>query len=180
MKQRYITGLFPNEEAAGAAVRSLIEESFSPSEIGVLCATQAGAHPVELEHKTGAATGAAAGGVLGATLGGVGAALVAVGAVAAPGIGLVAAGPLVAALEGALAGAAGGGFLGTLAGLGFWEEDVSIPDRLKEGAILVGVTATGERKRAAERTLRKAGAQRIYSGDPQSLQPQQAASEKAL
>ncbi len=166
MKILYTTGLFPNEESAGEAVRALVEEGFAPADISVVTADQAGAHAVELEHKTGAIVGGKAGGALGAALGAAGATLVAVGAVAAPGIGLLASGPLVAALQGAATGAAGGGLIGALAGLAFWEEDVTIPDRLKEGVILVGVPASEQRSEAAERHLRQCGAERVYRGKP--------------
>jgi hypothetical protein len=159
---KLVTGTYADAAKANRAVDELIEAEFDADEISMVVADRTGGHEVMVEHDTGVAEGAAAGALLGGALGALGATLVATGLVAAPGVAVWAAGPLLGALRGAVGGAGVTGLVGALAGLGFWKEEASLhAEDLREGAVLIGVHADGERLEAAREIFRRTGATRV-------------------
>jgi hypothetical protein len=158
--QRFVTGLFADPTHAADAFQRLVDASFDPHDISVL-RVDGGDQTLEavpVEHKSGVPAGVTTGAALGGTVGVAGAL-----ALAGPiGLGLLAAGPIVTALQGAVIGVAGGGLVGALAGLAFWWDEPDLEQELREGAVLLAVTAEGERAEAARKALNESGAARIY------------------
>lgn len=144
----FVYGIYPTEEQAADALRSLVDAGFPVSEIsGLLQEVETTTEELAVEGKPSVGRGAA----LGAALGALG------GAVLVPAAGVLAAGPLVAALEGAAIGGAAGIGFGGLAGLGFWREEIDLIDRqLKRGDVIIGVQTIPERRTDAEAALQKA------------------------
>ena len=160
-RRAIVAGVFETQEAAAAALQGLVEAHFEPDDDVSIVLTD----PWTLERENvtirdeielvdGARIGGAAGGLIGA----IGAGLVAAGLVAGPAA-LIAVGPVVAALEGALAVGAVGVVMGWLVGLGIEHEEADFhAARIKEGAVWVGVHATGDRAATAHAVLERAGA----------------------
>lgn len=157
-----VAGIFPDQEHASDAITRLIDNHFEPSEeISVLLADPKTGETREADARDDIQnySGAKLGGGIGAALGATGAGLVGAGLIGGP-VGLVAAGPVLAALQGALAGGAFGHFSGWLVGAGLLKEDADV-DRLRNGAVWVGVHAKGERAELARNLLREAGATEV-------------------
>jgi hypothetical protein len=149
---RYLTGLFPDRDAAERAYQSVLQRGYEQNDVNLVM-SDATRHrhfattderPTELGNKAaeGAGIGAGIGGVVGAAA----AALAAVGtSIALPGLGLVIAGPVAAALAGAGAGGATGGLLGALIGWGMPEERIKDYEMgIREGGILMGLKLKNE------------------------------------
>jgi hypothetical protein len=159
---RLVTGIYTDAEKANRAVEELIEAEFDADEISLVVTDSAGGHERLVEHDTGVAEGAVAGAALGAALGALGATLVATGLLAAPGVAVWATGPVLGAIRGAVGGAGAAGLVGALAGLGFWKEEANLhAEDLREGAVLIGVHAEGERHEAAREIFQRTGATRV-------------------
>jgi hypothetical protein len=162
-----VAGVFEDQTAASRALAALVEAHFEPEDVSIVLTDE-----VTLEHEDvrirdelETMEGARLGGEVGAVLGAMGAGMVAVGVVVGP-VALVAAGPVVAALKGALAVGAFGVVTGWLVGLGIMREEADFhAAHIKEGAVWVGVHATGAHAEEAHSILESAGA-RFYPRVP--------------
>ncbi|MEX2472325.1 MAG: hypothetical protein WEA34_09115 [Gemmatimonadota bacterium] len=156
-----VAGVFEDQEHAARAITGLVEAHFEPrDDISVVLTDEwtAEHENVRLRDELEMIEGAKIGGGIGAVIGATGAAMVAAGILAGPAA-LVAAGPVIAALEGGLAVGAFGTVAGWLVGLGIMREEADFhAARIKEGAVWVGVHATGERAEKAHEVLAAAGA----------------------
>lgn len=142
-----IIAVYKDPASAAVAIARLEDMGLSTDDISVLMAETTRGREFTVDAETKAPEGAVAGGVAGGVLGGIAAALVAVGAIAAPGIGLVAAGPILATLAGVGAGGAVGGVAGSLAGMGLPEHEVNLmSEQISEGAVLVGAHVHDDRR----------------------------------
>jgi hypothetical protein len=165
---RFVTAGFDDLDDALDATRDLEERSYGRDRISVFMATETrlqyiDTHPrygeleknavvvenVELEKTSKAAEGAGVGSAVGGALGAAGAAVVAVGTtLVIPPLGIALAGPIAAALAGLGAGALTGGLVGALVGSGMSEYRARhFADMIKEGHIVVGVSAETEPER---------------------------------
>ncbi len=166
---RFVSASFKKLDHALDATSDLQEHGYARERVNVFMATETRerhieTHPrygelesnavtvesVELEKHTKAGEGAGVGGAIGGALGAAGAAIAAVGTtLVVPPLGIALAGPLAAALAGLGAGAATGGLVGALVGAGMTEYRAEhFAKLLKEGRIVVGVTAETEPERA--------------------------------
>jgi hypothetical protein len=154
-KDKLVTGLFKTRAAADAAVDSLMTRGYKRDDVTVLMSDSTRTKEFAYETGTKAAEGAAIGGAVGGSLGAALAAIAAIGtSVAVPGLGLIVAGPLAAGLAGAGAGGATGGLIGMLVGHGIPEHRAKVYDAgLREGGILLGVEAKGDREAEAVEEL---------------------------
>jgi len=172
----WITGFFRDKGTADDAVEQLQKAGYGVNDISVVMTedTRVRNFGTERGNKApeGAATGGVVGGALGAVIAGLTAtgsivALAATGGAAAP----LVAGPLAAAIAGLGAGAVGGGIIGALIGLGIPEVRAKEYEaKLRDGAIMVSVRATGGDAAAAREILT----------DAQTDKSEQKAREKAL
>ena len=163
----FVSGVFDKPEDAEKAVLELERRGYPRDHITVLMSEDARRQylgeptAVEVEKGTKAVEGLGAGSAIGGALGAIAGALAAVGtSLIIPGVGLVVAGPLAAALAGAGAGGAAGGLIGLLVGAGMPEYRAKYyEERIKEGAVVVGVDARSEIEAdALEEELKKVGA----------------------
>ncbi|MEX2467165.1 MAG: hypothetical protein WD995_09645 [Gemmatimonadota bacterium] len=156
-----VAGVFEDQESAARALAALVESHFEPEDdISVVLTDEwtLEHEDVRLRDELEIIEGARLGGGIGVVLGAAGAGMVAAGLLAGPAA-LVAAGPVVAALKGALALGAFGVVTGWLVGLGIVREEADFhAAHIKEGAVWVGVHATGERAEKARAILEEAGA----------------------
>lgn len=153
-----VVALFDDFSAANAAVRELLDDGFSRSDISLVASDASGEYTRSLQtpgdaEASGAAEGASVGAGIGAVVGGLGGLLVGLGALAIPGIGpVVAAGPLAAALTalagagaGAVAGGVTGGLLGALVDMGIPRETAEYyAEGIRRGGHLVSVNSADE------------------------------------
>lgn len=157
-----VAGVFENQEGAARALAALVEAHFEPEDdISVLLTDEwtLEREDVPIRDELELMEGAKLGGGAGALVGAVGGGMVAAGFIGGPAA-LVAVGPVIAALEGALAVGAFGVVAGWLVGLGVVREEADFhAARIKEGAVWVGVHATGERAARAHEILEDAGAE---------------------
>ncbi|MDZ7780530.1 MAG: hypothetical protein U5R14_11465 [Gemmatimonadota bacterium] len=157
-----VAGVFEDQKAAARALAALVEEHFEPEDdISVVLTDEwtLEREDVPIRDELEIIEGAEIGGGAGAVIGAVGGGMVAAGLVGGPAA-LVAVGPVIAALEGALAVGAVGAVAGWLVGLGVVKEEADFhAGRIEEGAVWVGVHATGERAETARSILKDAGAE---------------------
>lgn len=123
--REHISGLFPSQAEAEAAVRALEQIGVPHSDISAVLRSESDA--AHFSDATGTASrateGAGAGSALGGTVGAIlGALALAATSIVIPGAGIVIAGPIAGALAGAGAGGLTGGVLGALVGAGIPEE----------------------------------------------------------
>jgi uncharacterized membrane protein len=148
-----VIGLFDRMDDARQVVQALIDDGFERDDIS-LVSRQEGEYVTERgeERTSGAAVGAALGGVEGL--------LVGLGALAIPGIGpVIAAGPLATALAGAGLGAAAGGLIGALTDLGVPEEEAHYyAEGVRRGGVLVAVDTDDQRADRAAEIMERSGA----------------------
>lgn len=145
-----VVATFDTTAKADAALANLYNQGFSRDQISLLVSDDARAKHFNIEKKTKAPEGAAAGAAIGGTTGAIAAGLTTAAGVIIPGLGFAAAGPIVAALVGAGAGGAGGTLVGGLAGLGFSEHEAKLVEReLSKGNI--AIAAETEDRGAATR-----------------------------
>lgn len=143
MSNKAVFCIATSQIQANQIVESLIDTTFSPTDISVLFPDQSlirdFAHEKSTKAPEGAATGAGAGGLLGGALGWI----VGIGALAIPGVGpFIAAGPILAALSGAALRGPLGGIAGALIGLGIPEMEAKLYEgKVKDGNILISVHA---------------------------------------
>ena len=157
-----IIAIYKDPAAAAVAISRLEDAGLSKEDISVLMAETTRGREFTVDAETKAPEGAVAGGVAGGALGGIAAALVAVGAIAAPGIGLVAAGPLLATLAGVGAGGAVGGLAGGLSGMGIPEHEVNLlSDQVSEGAVLLGAHVHDDRREDTIKIFEDTGGKNI-------------------
>ena len=155
-----VVGLFANREDAEHAVRSLIQSSFPPEEVGYL-------EPTEVRELKNPARGAVKGVVAGAASGGaIGALLAAVGVGLIPGLGQVlVAGALVPVVTGVVLGGSTGAVTGGLLGAtASGEDEPYFMEEVQAGRILVSVEVGDEaaETKAAD-LLRKSNALEVDS-----------------
>lgn len=156
-----VLGIFKNERVAEEAVNDLRNEGFH-KEISILAKGKSededgrkGMRNATFETSDSIADGSTTGGVLGGLAG----LAAGAGALAIPGIGpIVAAGPI----SGILAGAATGGVTGGLLDWGIPEEESRhIEEQVKQGKVMVAVSASQDKVSRAEKILRDHGAENI-------------------
>lgn len=157
-----VLGLFKNERVAEEAVHDLRNAGFE-KEISILAKDKEqksgqggkGMGNTSFEASDSLADGATTGGILGGLAG----LAAGAGALAIPGIGpIVAAGPI----SGILAGAATGGVAGSLVDWGIPEtRGKQIESEIKEGKVMVAISASQEKVDSAEKILRDHGAENI-------------------
>lgn len=157
-----VLGLFKNERVAEEAVQDLRNAGFE-REISILAkdkerkSDQGGRNMKESSFETSdsLADGATTGGILGGLAG----LAAGAGALAIPGIGpIVAAGPI----SGVLAGAATGGVAGSLVDWGIPEnQGKEIESQIKQGKVMVAISASQEKVDSAEKILRDHGAENV-------------------
>lgn len=134
-----VTGIFPNSEAAGAAIREFIDRGLA-NDVTVI-SQNANGEIDTTELKKDVSQGSAAGATGGAVVGGLAGLLTGVASLAIPGVGLVVLGPLAAFLTGLGAGAVTGGLVGALVDWGLPDQTARLyEDRLQAGEVLIGVT----------------------------------------
>lgn len=155
-----VLGIFKNERVAEEAVNDLRGMGFE-KEISILAKGKdegksgGGTRNANFETSDPLADGATTGGILGGLAG----LAAGAGALAIPGIGpIVAAGPI----SGILAGAATGGVTGGLLDWGVPEtESRDIESQIKQGKVLVAVSASQDKVSQAEKVLRDHGAENV-------------------
>jgi hypothetical protein len=150
-----VVAVYDNFDTANKAVKALVDEGFSRSDIGVAANNATGAY----SHLTSDGTDVSEdvsggeGGGFGAVVGGITGAVVALSAIVIPGVGpVIAAGPLVALLGGATgavvggaAGAVTGGIAASLMHLGIPEEEAEhYVESVRRGNALVTVNVTND------------------------------------
>ena len=158
-----VVGLFKNERVAEEAVNDLRAEGFE-KEISILAKDRKQGQSENREQGMGDATfetsdSIAEGTTTGGILGGLAGLAAGAGALAIPGIGpIVAAGPI----SGTLAGAVSGGIAGGLLDWGIPEEEGrEIESEVKQGKVLVAVSASQDKVGRAEKILRDHGGEKI-------------------
>lgn len=162
---KVVLGMYKTRIEVERAVEALKRDGFLTSDISVLMPNVEGsqdfAHTKGTKAPEGAATGASTGAVVGGTLG----LLVGIGALAIPGIGpFIAAGPIMATLAGAGVGGAIGGIGGALIGLGIPEYEAKRYEGfIKDGGILLSVSAPSEMVAKAKTCLEQTGGKDISS-----------------
>jgi hypothetical protein len=152
-----VVAIYDDFGSANAAVRDLVDNGFSRSDISLVASDatgEYGRYVTNPDTETSATVeGASVGAGIGAVIGGLGGLLVGLGALAIPGIGpVVAAGPLAAALSalagagaGAVAGGVTGGLLGALLDLGVPRETAEYyAEGVRRGGHLVTVNAPSD------------------------------------
>jgi len=161
--KKTVLGIFKNERVAEEAVNDLRKGGFD-REISILAKNKekeggGGMGDATFETSDSIADGTTTGGVLGGLAG----LAAGAGALAIPGIGpIIAAGPI----SGVLAGAASGGVAGGLLDWGVPEEEgKKIEQDVKQGKVLVAVSASEESASKAEDVLRNHGAENIKVHD---------------
>ena len=165
-KNTAVFGIYPTQVSADAAVDTLREKGFRPTDISILFPENSGSKEFGHEKGTKSAEGAVAGGSSGAVIGGALGWLAGIGALAIPGVGpFIAAGPIVAALAGMGAGGALGGTTGALIGLGMPEYQAKrYEGRMRNGGILLSVHADDhEWANKGRQILEQTGAEDIAS-----------------
>jgi len=172
-----ILGVFPNHEGADGTIKDLQNAGFEAKSISVIMRGPEEGGVVTQKPKTTLVQGvvkyAEQGAGTGAVIGGLAGLLAGIVAVAFPGLGFVLfAGPLAAALgigtaaattvTGVLAGAAGGGLIGAFTGLGLpGKEAAQYAERLKEGAVVVGVSIKPEQESEVTGIMEKNNAEQV-------------------
>jgi hypothetical protein len=163
---RTVVALYDNFSDANDAVRDLVDNGFSRSDVSIMASDVSGEYGTYLADDYTAvdttadatASGAGAGAGIGAIIGGLGGLLVGLGALTIPGIGpVIAAGPLAAALSGlagagvgAVAGGVTGGLIGALLDLGVPEEEAQYyTEGVRRGGTVVTVRAEDHRAELA-------------------------------
>jgi uncharacterized membrane protein len=161
-------GVFSHRREAEAAIQELNQAGFPMSQVSLVGKDIDGGDRVaggNIADRTQTDEGAKTGAAGGAALGGLGGLLVGLGALAIPGIGPVIAGgalatALATAAAGGAIGAAAGGLTGALVGLGIPDDRArSYNDRVNRGEYLVMVDGTEDEIRRAEAILRRRGIQ---------------------
>ncbi len=154
-----VLGIFRDERVAEEAVNDLRKAGFH-KEISILAKGKGdrqsgGMRDASFETSDSLADGATTGGVLGGLAG----LAAGAGALAIPGIGpIIAAGPI----SGILAGAAAGGVTGGLLDWGIPEEESrQIEDQVKQGKVMVAISASQDKVSEAEKILRDHGGENI-------------------
>lgn len=166
MADEIVYGICTNRNVLEAAVESLKNAGFAPSDVAFLAPESLGKSGLATEKSTKAPEGAAAGAGSGLLLGGTLGWFVGVGALAIPGVGpLIAAGPILAALAGAGVGSAVGGLAGGLAGMGIPEYEAKrYEGHIGKGGTLISVrVATSDQRERAKKILLAAGAEDVSS-----------------
>jgi hypothetical protein len=166
MADEIVYGICTNRNVLEAAVESLKNAGFAPSDVAFLAPESLGKSGLTTEKSTKAPEGAAAGAGSGLLLGGALGWFVGVGALAIPGVGpLIAAGPILAALAGAGVGSAVDGLAGGRLGMGMPEyEGKRYEGRIGKGGTLISVrVATSDQRERAKTILLAAGAEDVSS-----------------
>lgn len=154
-KPKFVYAVFGSEAAAELAYEKLLNRSFRQDDVHALKQESGEAHELPHLHRSGIPFGLP----IGLAAGGVGAFLLY---------------QLVSWqffarfswIAWTIAGIVIGGVLGTLAGLGFWQDKIDFEDdHLAGGRVVVGVTTPSLREAAARRALRRAGAKRVFARD---------------
>lgn len=159
---KLVSGVVRTNAEASSLVDRLISAGFSRSQISIVMSDATRNRDFALHTGTKAGEGAAIGAASGGAIVAIAAGLAAVGSVIIPGVGLLVAGPLAAAIAGAGAGAAVGGAVGGLIGLGIPEHEVRVfENALRQGAILIGVEADGDRADVARRIFKEQSAEAL-------------------
>ena len=149
--QPFAYGFFHSGLSATAAVQGLLNAGFASDNVGVLMLSDAGAGVTEapIKHKTAIGLGICIGLLLGSTI----------AAFAGPSLGLLAFDGASSHWAAAAVGGAAGALLGAVGGMGFWKEEVDIPQQaLERGDVLVGVVIPGDQVQRANQALEQAGA----------------------
>ena len=167
-----IFGIFAERESAEQAINSLKSQGYNPKDISIVMKDRNEGEKIAKETGSDVAGGAVAGATSGAVLGGLAGLLA---SIALPGLGaFFIGGPIAAALgltgasasvtSGAATGAIAGGILGALTGLGLSEEDARIyEERIKEGGILVAVSAHNSEEDVVENIFTENDAEDVRS-----------------
>lgn len=150
-----VVALYDDFNSANDAVKELVNNGFSRSNISIMANDASGQYSRELNSNvpaaapaSGASEGAGVGAGVGALVGGLGGLLIGLGALTIPGIGpVLAAGPLAAALTGlagagvgAVAGGVAGGLIGALVDMGVPEDTAgAYVEGIRRGGNLVTV-----------------------------------------
>lgn len=155
-----ILGIFTERENAEDAFNQIKTKGYDPKDISIVVKDKSDSEKIEEETGSDVVDGAVAGATSGVLLGGLAGLLA---SFVIPGLGaFFIGGPIAAALgltgaaasitSGAATGALAGGILGALTGLGLSEDDAKIYEqRIKEGGILVAVTAHNGQEKEIER-----------------------------
>lgn len=158
-----ITGLFPDEASAAAAIVALEISGVPEADLSLIASDKFNKDSFAIQAKSKLAEGTAIGATAGGAIGALAAGLTAVGAIATGGAGLLVAGPLIAALAGAGAGAAGGSLIGGAVGLAIPENEIKhYEDAMEKGAVLVGVNCEdSDRADRVKEILKECGADKV-------------------
>jgi len=144
-----VVAVYDNFDTANKAIKALVEDGFSRSDIGLAANNAAGEYNHLVTDNEDVSGGE--GGGFGAVVGGITGAVVALSAIVIPGVGpVIAAGPLIALLGGATgavvggaAGAVTGGIAASLMHLGVPEDEVGgYIESVRRGNALVTVNVT--------------------------------------
>ncbi len=153
----HITATFENRTAAESALVQLVDMGIREDQLSLIVTEQSRGNHFNIETKSradeGAAAGATFGGVVGVFLGSV----LTAGTLVVPGLNLIVVGSLAGALAGLGAGAATGGLIGALVGAGIPEHEAKIyEDEIKAGNILLAVKPIdADQKRRVHDLLKK-------------------------
>lgn len=172
-------GVFSHRRDAEAALRELRNAAFPMNQVSLIAKdTNNGGHR-NLETGNKADEGLKTGAATGAAIGGLGGLLVGLGTLAIPGVGPVIAGgaaatALATTLTGGAVGAAVGGIAGGLIGLGIPEERARVySDRFQRGHYLLIVDGTEAQIHQAEGILKHLGIEEFAIYDARDVHPHQ-------
>lgn len=159
--KKMVVGLVEKRQSAQSIVEDLKENGFDGDDIGYVARDEQGEYAAERKAIGGVERGAKRGAAVG---GGVGilAGLTTIAAVGLTGTGplaLVGAGPIVMTLASAGVGAFAGGLIGAITDMGVPEEEARyFAEGVRQGDILVTVTATPDDAPKAEEIMSRHGA----------------------
>ncbi len=151
-----VTASFKDRLSAETALMELERVGITESQVSLVVTDETRGNHFQIENKTKADEGLAAGATFGGIVGGVLAALTAAGVVVIPGLNLVVSGALIAGLAGLGAGAATGGLVGALIGAGIPEHEAKLYEKeIREGGVLMAVEAVdSDQKRTVKDVLK--------------------------
>lgn len=160
-----IAGIFKDEEAAGAAVKTLIHEHFSAcDDLSVIVSNKHEREAVPVWEPIPAERASAIGAAAGALLAGVG---VAISGLTFGPFTLIEWGPLWAIFEAAFTGGSIGFALGALISIEMLEPRADFSaTHIKDGVVWVGVHASVDRADRAREILAEAGAKHVMEREP--------------
>lgn len=168
-----ILGVFSERDHAEDAIAELEEFGLNPKDISIIMKDHKEAERLGGDTGASVAGSAASGATAGGVLGGLAGLLIGIGVITIPGIGaILIGGPLATALglsgaaattvSGAVTGALAGGLVGALVGLGVPEDEAKVyEERIREGAILIAVSALEGKEVEAKEIMESHGASQI-------------------